>query len=475
MRLSTKIAYNTIVQLISKVISTAVGLAAIAIMTRYLGKTGFGEYTTVTTFLSFFAVAADLGLTLVTVQLISQPGANQEKSLNNLFGLRLITAVAMMSLAPLVVIFFPYNQSIKIGVTIAAVSFVFAALNQIMVGLFQKTLRMDKAAIAELASRLVLLLGVFLAYRYQLGLNGILWATVFSSLVSFLLHYLMSREFSFIRPEFDPSVWREITAKAWPLAITIFFNLIYLRTDTLVLSLIKTQAEVGLYGAAYRIIDVLITVPFIFAGLVLPVLTSSWANKKTSDFNNVLQKSLDLMIVLAVPLTVGTIFLSTPLISLIAGNEFLAAGKILNILIFATGIIFIGCIFSHAIIALGLQKKIIPAYIFTALTSVAGYLVFIPKYSYLGAAWVTVYSELAIAFFAFWLVWRSSKFLPDWSLLIKSFSAAAVMGLFLFWLQNLEHKTNFFLAVFLSALIYFLMLFVFRGLKRSDLNILLNK
>jgi hypothetical protein len=55
-------------------------------MTRELGQNGFGEYTTVITFLSFFAIIADLGLTLVTSQMIN--GKNKEEEsviLGNLF------------------------------------------------------------------------------------------------------------------------------------------------------------------------------------------------------------------------------------------------------------------------------------------------------------------------------------------------------------------------------------------------------
>lgn len=45
----------------------------------------------------------------------------------------------------------------------------------------------------------------------------------------------------------------------------------YLKTDTLILSLIKSPEEVGLYGAAYRIIDVPTTLPYMFAGIILPI------------------------------------------------------------------------------------------------------------------------------------------------------------------------------------------------------------
>ena len=95
MSLSKKIAKNTIIQIIGKVLSTALGLFSLALITRYLGQSGYGDYTTVINFLTIFAVLADFGLTLVTVQMISgvPEGEKENKILNNLFTFRLVTIV----------------------------------------------------------------------------------------------------------------------------------------------------------------------------------------------------------------------------------------------------------------------------------------------------------------------------------------------------------------------------------------------
>ena len=161
MSLSTRIAHNYIIQIIGKAIATALGLIAVGAIARYLGQNGFGEYTVIITFISFFAILADLGLTLVTVQMISQPNVNEEKILSNLLGLRLVSAFLFLGIAPFIIFLFPYTQVVKIGVLIAAVSFFFIALTQVLVGLFQKKLSMDKVAIAEVVSRVALVIGVF--------------------------------------------------------------------------------------------------------------------------------------------------------------------------------------------------------------------------------------------------------------------------------------------------------------------------
>ncbi|MDD5032046.1 MAG: flippase [Patescibacteria group bacterium] len=475
--LSAKIFYNTIVQIAGKIIATILGLAAVAIITRYLGLVGFGEYTTIITFLSVFGILADLGLTLVTTQMISKPEADEEKILNNLFTLRLMSAVFFLALAPLTIIFFPYSHEVKLGVAIAVFSFLFIALNQIFVGLFQKKLRMDKVSIAEVIGRLVLVIGAVLAVRFDLGLLGIIFITVLASAINFLLLFIFSCPFFRLKIRFDYPVWKEVISKTWPLAITIAFNLIYLKADTLILSLIKTPAEVGIYGAAYKVVDVLVTIPFMFAGIVLPILTLSWAERNISSFKKVLQKSFDFMMILAVPLVVGTQFLAKEVMVLVAGEDFAVSGSILKILVLAAWAIFFGCIFSHAIIALDKQKKIIGAYFFTSVTALAGYLIFIPRFSYFGAAWVTVYSELFIALAAFYLIHKYADFFFNFKILFKSILASAIMGAFLFFLpaQCYEGASGLILTLGLSAVVYFVALYLLRGITKEEISGLLNR
>ncbi len=476
MRLSTKIAYNTIIQIISKVIATALGLVSVAIMTRYLGTAGFGGYTTIITFLSFFGIIADLGLTLVTVQMISKPGVNEGKILNNLFTLRFFTAIIFLGLAPLVVVFFPYDPIVKIGIAITTFSFLFAALSQILVGLFQKNLRMDKVSVAEIISRIFLVALVVWAVKMNMGLVGMLIATVIASGVSFVLHFWYARAYVKIKFEFDKVLWKKILIKSWPLAITIFFNLIYLKADILILSLVKTQAEVGIYGATYKIIDVLITLPFMFAGIVLPVLTLNWESANKENFKKILQKSFDLMMILAIPMMIGVQFFADKIMILVAGKDFVDSGPILKILILAAGLVFLACMLSHAIIALDKQKKVIGIYVFTSITSLIGYFIFIPKYSYFGAAWVTIYSESVIFVAVLYYVWKYSGYFPKFAIGFKALLASLFMVLIIKYSPPIFFSGfNFLFLILFLVVIYFVLLYIFKGISKQDINDILNR
>jgi O-antigen/teichoic acid export membrane protein len=288
---------------------------------------------------------------------------------------------------------------------------------------------------------------------------------------------LFAIKFSTLKPEFDAKIWKEIFHRSWPLAITIILNLIYLRTDIIFLSLFKSAGEVGLYGAAYKVVDVLTTLPFMFAGLILPILTAAWIDKKIDYFKNVLQKSFDIMAIIAIPLIIGGQFLAGPVMQVVAGQEFNKSGIILQLLIIAVSAIFLGTMFSHAVIALDKQKKLIGFYAFTSISSLAAYFILIPKFSYFGAAAVTIYSESLIAIFSAYCVFKYSRFLPNLKTMTRSVISGICMGLFLYYypdsLQTGVLKLIF--TILIASMIYFVSLFLIGGIKLEDLKTISKK
>jgi len=183
------------------------------------------------------------------------------------------------------------------------------------------------------------------------------------------------------------------------------------------------------------------------------------------------------MIILAVPLVIGTQVLARPVMILVADKDFAAAGPILQVLIFAAGFVFVSSFFAHVMVALNQQKKIIPAYIFTAITSVIGYLIFIPRYSYFGAAAVTVYSEAAITFFMLFYAWRFAKFFSAPGNFCQGYFSRFNHGAALYFTpaHYFDNVWGLLIAVVLASLLYFTALFAVRGIDRQDLALLLNQ
>jgi O-antigen/teichoic acid export membrane protein len=209
-----------------------------------------------------------------------------------------------------------------------------------------------------------------------------------------------------------------------------------------------------------------------FAGLILPIHTVAWLENNPAYFKNILQKSFDVMAILAVPLVIGAGFLAPPVMLFVAGHNFVESGLILQWLIFAVAAIFLGAMFSHAVIALDKQKKMIGFYIFTSVSSLIAYLIFIPRFSYFGAAGVTIYSEVLIAIFSAYCVYKYSRFRPGLITFFKSLLAGALMGALLYFFAPIFENTlvGLILTIIIASLFYFFCLYFLGGIKPEDLS-----
>lgn len=463
MSLTQKIAKNTIFQMSGKIFGSTFALIAIALMTRYLGPEEFGKYTTVLAFLQIFGILVDLGLTLITVQMISEKGADIKQTLDNIFTFRLLTAFVFLGIAPMMVIFFPYPEIVKLGILIGATAFFFNAINQVLIGLFQKELKMQKVAIAEIFNRLVFLILISIAIFLKLNLLTFIVAMAIGNFVNFIVLFLYSRKIVRISLRVEKLIWKKIISRSWPIAAGIGLNLIYLRADMFLLSLLKPVSHVGFYGVSYKLIDALTSVPYVFIGLVLPSLTLAWSSNEKNQFRRIVQKSFDALILLIIPVVTGGIILAKPIIQLFAGVNFLESARPLQILMVALLLIFPTTLFTHIIIAIKKQKLMLWGFGTSALLSVAGYLIFIPRYSYIGAAWVTVFSEFLIFVFSGIIISKYIGFFPELKKLKKSLIGALVMSLVLL----ASPIKNIFFLILAGMLIYFVILYITKGITKG--------
>lgn len=463
MSLTRKIAWNTIVQTAGKIIGVFLGILTIAVMTRYLGQEGFGEYTTIIAFLQFSSVIADLGLYLVLTNEISRPNINLNHLLNNFFTLRLFSALFFLIFVSSIIWLFPYPPLIKYGVMINSLSIFFILLNQILISLFQKELRMDKMAIAEIIGKAIFLILTLGAVFLKMNLLAILWASVLGSLANFLIVYLSSRKYIRLTLGFDLNFWLKIIKKSWPVALSSLFVLLYFKADTIILSLLRSQSEVGIYGAAYKILEVLTTFPALFMGIVSPILAQTWSEKNFPRFQRIFQKSFDFLISITWPMIFGTIILAKPIMILIAGKDFAAAGPILQILIIAAGIIFLSHLAGYSVVAIEKQKTMVKFYVVGALSAFGAYLIFIPLYSYWGAAIITLLVELFIFLAALKIVLENTRLNLSFKIFGKSFLASLVMALPIYLLAG----KNLFFLIALGGLIYFSVLYLLKGISKE--------
>ena len=466
MSLTKAIAGNTAVQVAGKFTGVLLSVLTVAVMTRHLGRTGYGEFTTAISFLQFFGILVDFGLTLTMIKMISEPGADERRIVTNIFTLRVISGVFFFGLAAIIAQFFPYNQSVRLAIAVGSISFLCVSLSQIFTGVFQKKLAVRLAAIAEVAGRGALLVGVFWAARAGAGLLTIMTILAASNILQLVLSLAFARRLVNFGWAADLPLWRVIFRQSWPIGLAIIFNLVYLKGDVIILSLFRTRAEVGLYGAAYKVLDVITILPTVFMGLVLPVLANVWTSGDRQDFNRKLGRAFEFLSILAIPLVFGTIAVASDVMTLIAGPEFAEAGPLLAVLMAAGAMVFWSALYGHTIVAIGLQRRMLWGYGADAVISLALYFLLIPRYGAVAAAWVTLFSEAFMFLATAFVVIRATGARPDLRVWLRSLAASVIMFGGLWGLSSVPVLPR----VLAGIVTYAAFLFVFGGISLDTIR-----
>ncbi len=476
MTLVRKIAYNTIVSAGARLLGVALSLVTIGFIARYLGKEGFGGYSLIMAFLYVFDNLADLGLYSLMVREISRTNIDEKKVVSNIFTIRLVVILFSMVIASIIVWFFPYSIQVKNGTMLASLSFVFLSLGQVLMGVFQKYLKTDRASLADIIGRIIQFILVVAAIKMGFGFYGIIFSLIFGCLINFLLLLIFAKKYVKFSLEFDFSYWKKLIKATIPIAVSIVLTLIYFKIDSIFLSIpainrysLNPISDVGIYGIAYKILEGLIFFPAMFVGLIMPLLSNS-AFTDTEKFKRVFQKTLDILMVFIVPLIIGILMLSLPIVVLIGGSDFNASASVLNVLSLAIGLIFLGNLFGNSVIALNKQKSGAWIYFAGMIFNIVTNLIFIPKYRQVGAAWTTTATEFLVTILMIMLIYKTIHYFPKFRI-IKPLIAGAVMAGFLYWFREI----NVILLVIGGLIIYLVVLYLIKGIRKEEIKLLTKK
>jgi O-antigen/teichoic acid export membrane protein len=469
--LTQKIAYNAVFSAGARIIEVALAFVIVGLTTRYLGDSGFGDYVIVVTFVYIFSVIADLGLYSIVVREISREGADEEKIVNNAFTLRFVAGFFILGSAFFISLIFPYSENVKFGIAVAALGFWILSNTQVLMGLFQKHLVMDRVSVAEIAGRIIQLLFVWTCVKFDLGFLYIIFSIFLGSITSFALMLFFTSKYIKIRPKFDFGFWKKLLKQSYPLAVSAILVLIYFKLDTIFLSVMKTSEAVGVYGLSYKILENLIFFPAMLVGLTMPIM-SKYIFIDREKFQSIVQRTLNILLVAVIPLIFGTVLVSGKIIQLIGGTEgFADSPAVLNILMIALGFIFLGALFSNIIIAANLQTRLAQIYLVGMVFNIITNFIFIPRYSYFGAAATTVATELLVTILMIIVIYRTLNFFPSFAVSLKALFASFLMVIALYYFSYL----SIFYLLIIGGAIYLPAIYILGGISKEEIEKLMKR
>ena len=201
------------------------------------------------------------------------------------------------------------------------------------------------------------------------------------------------------------------------------------------------------------------------------MFTAAYVAKNHEALKNIWQNTFDFFVIISGAMLLGVWLVSKPLMIILAGSEFAASGPILNILILATAAIYFGTMFSYLVVAIGAQKSMVKYFLLVAVFGLAGYFIFIPKFGYWAAAWMTVVVEIMLWFFAWLVVKQKLNLKSNLTVVYKVGESMLVAFLAVYFVKDLP-------VIFLpmiALLVYGLSLYFFKAVDKNLFKQLLNK
>lgn len=430
-----RVAFNSLIQGAGKLFGYGSAILVLALTARLLSKSAYGDYTIAFVYVSFVYAFADAGISLIGVREASKEPERLQEVLSAILSLKLLFAMVMYALALVIAFFLPYPLEVKLAILLFALTMFFVSLASSFDVAFQSRLQMQFPTVAEVGLRLVMLggtVGVFLFnHARPLGDAPLFYLVVViaaaGNLTTFAIRWLGARRLVTLKLGIDRRYARYLLALAAPMAIVAVLSQVHYKADTIILSLLKPDTDVAIYGVAYKIIDFLLVFSGVFAGLVFPVL-SRYSNTPDMRFRQARRRALNMSLSLALPATVGTILLAPGIVLLIGGGRYPQSVLTLQILAVSAIFSFVNTIYSYLIIIQNRQRSLIWVSCVNIAANVALNLLVIPRYSYLGSAVATVITECLGMSLSIYVATRGDRISPAPRIVLRVLLACAAMG-----------------------------------------------
>jgi O-antigen/teichoic acid export membrane protein len=409
--LTARLATNTIVQTLGILGSAAIGFFTFVAITRGLGPEAFGDFTAAMVFLYIPVVVADIGFSAAVLREISAAPERTERAMRASLPFRAAVSGGTVGLAAGIGVALPLNDRTTDALLIGAIGSFLTLMTLALLPVLQAQLRMHWAVAANMAGRLVTLGATLGALGLDLGFKSIVWAQVVGIAVTFVLHLLAVSRTVRIRPVVDTDYWRNLVVGSLVIGLAIGLSQIYFRVDTVLLALIQSSEQVGLYGAAYKFIELSQFMAAAVAVSMFPPLANFVA---TGDprAGPLVQKSFDVLVAGAVFLAILMLAFPEDIITYTAGPDYVDAAVALQILAPYVLFGFVNAGLWRVLLARKRDRTLLGMSATVLVVNVALNLVLIPIYGYKAAAAVSVVSE-ALILVPIVLAVRRDGFLPN--------------------------------------------------------------
>jgi len=386
---------NTLYQIGGQATTKLLAFILYISLARFLSVEVFGQFNFIFAYAAIFGVIMDFGLDVVVAKRVTSTPQKLEFLLP-LFKFKLKWVGLVLSVFIIVTLLLR-REGILAASLVAGLGVGLYSLLVFIFGIYRgKEVLQYEAVLSVLQKALYLALAVLLV-SCGFPLVGVFGALAVSCLVVLLgaLVLVWKRYGELIELRENPGleVKATILREALPLMFVSFFTLIYFRVDILMLTFLKGDYEVGIYSAAYRLMEGAMLVPAAFMTAFFPGLVRA-AENGTIAFSATFKKGLIVLATAGFVLAAILVLGAEIVISLFWGIRYLGAVPVLHLLAVALLVIHFNYLITQSAIALNTERVYAGAVTIAAFFNIVLNFVLIRPYGAIGAAVATIVTEL---------------------------------------------------------------------------------
>lgn len=386
----------------AQVLNRIISFFYLIYLARTLGVADFGLLIAALAYFSILSSVADFGFNRFLIREVASGQSKINDLLWNILMLR-ITLTSVFFAVFAVILYLLDPDKIRVSLVLLAglailpqsIAFTFDAV-------FAATRKLQFSAVSLLIAVLSTALAGWYLVNRGFGPFGAINALIIGQVIyaaALIIFLLKSQQFVFSKVHFNAI--KKIVRGTLPYGLLSILGLLYFRLDAILLSYLKGNFETGIYGAAYKFLEAVVFIPHAFSMALFPVL-SKLHDSSVKDINKLYFKALKIMLVLGVLVLLGYIFILPEIIRIVLPG-YLPSIEAIKILSLSIPFMFIHVPAVSVLLSTDKYLKSVLVLSVLALTlNIVANLIFIPRFGYMAAAWVTVVSEI-ISFIIFFL------------------------------------------------------------------------
>ncbi len=360
---------------------------------RYLGPEQYGLLNFALAFVGLFGAIASLGLQGVMVRNIVNKPVDANSIMGTGFILRFLGGLASFSLIMIAIIIIrPEDLIAKLIVAILGFTLILQS-SEVVKYWFESHVLSKYVVWVENSVFIVIAIIKVILILVHAPLMSFVFAVfaeaLFVSLLLFTIYSWKAGRLKDWKPNFK--IAKQLLNDSWPLILSGLAIAIYMRIDLVMLEYMIGNKSVGIYSAAVRISEVWYFIPMVIVSSVFPSIVE--AKQKSEElYYQRLQKLYDLVLWIAIVVALLMTFLSNWVVELLFGFQYIEAGSVLKIHIWAGINVALGSAWSNWILIENKQKLVLYGHILGAVLNVVLNMFLIKSIGINGAALATLVS-----------------------------------------------------------------------------------